>query len=104
MVIDLFQKHLEQYILKISGLLEIANPHAFLQLKFSSKVDWKRYDIVYIIIEKVLVMLFFVQAYEKNLGLDEIHIYNRWISFSIEKKLKSEKKEAISVPCSRYGA
>ena len=39
MVIDLFQKHLEQYILKISGLLEIANPHAFLQLKFSSKVD-----------------------------------------------------------------
>ena len=54
MVIDLFQKHLEQYILKISGLLEIANPHAFLQLKFSSKVDWKRYDIVYIIIEKVI--------------------------------------------------
>ena len=50
-------------------------------------------------------MLFFVQAYEKNLGLDEIHIYNRWISFSIKKKkLKSEKKEAISVPCSRYGA
>lgn len=54
MVIDLFQKHLEQYILKISGLLEIDNPHAFLQLKFSSKVDWKRYDIVYIIIEKVI--------------------------------------------------
>lgn len=34
--------------------MEIDNPHAFLQLKFSSKVDWKRYDIVYIIIEKVI--------------------------------------------------
>lgn len=56
--------------------MEIDNPHAFLQLKFSSKVDWKRYDIVYIII---------VQAYEKNLGLDEIHIYTVEYHFLLKK-------------------
>ena len=39
-------------------------------------------------------MLFFVQAYEKNLGLDEIHIYNRWISFSIKKKIKKWKERS----------
>ena len=44
-------------------------------------------------------MLFFVQAYEKNLGLDEIHIYNRWISFSenvnvLLKKIKKWKERS----------
>lgn len=34
--------------------MEIDNPHAFLQLKFSSKLIEKRYDIIYIIIEKVI--------------------------------------------------
>ena len=34
--------------------METDNPHAFLQLKFSSKLFEKRYDIVYIIIEKVI--------------------------------------------------
>lgn len=40
-------------------------------------------------------MLFFVQAYEKNLELDEIHIYNRWISFSIKKKNEKVKRKKL---------
>ena len=40
------------------------------------------------------MILFFVQAYENNLGLVEIHIYNRWISFSIKKKIKKWKERS----------
>ena len=37
-----------------NSFVEIDNLHAFLQLNFNSKFNWKRYDIVNIIIEKVI--------------------------------------------------
>ena len=42
------------YFEDLRSVVETDNPHAFLQLKFSPKLIEKRYDIVYIIIEKVI--------------------------------------------------